>query len=110
MPRANWEILIEYPLALPPEPLLTLFNETIRSFVTAIHNWIFRNRNLRRTRDLLLPKLISGEIDVSSWVEGEEGGQEVEEAAVANRPRVIRETGPGEPIDVTALEQHLLWE
>jgi hypothetical protein len=27
---------------------------------------VFKNRNLRRTRDLLLPKLISGALDVSN--------------------------------------------
>jgi hypothetical protein len=26
---------------------------------------VFRNRNLRQTRDLLLPKLVSGEVEVS---------------------------------------------
>ena len=30
-----------------------------------------KNRNLRTTRDLLLPKLISGELDVSSLAEPE---------------------------------------
>jgi type I restriction enzyme S subunit len=29
-------------------------------------NLVCRNKNLRQTRDLLLPKLISGEVDVSS--------------------------------------------
>lgn len=38
----------------------------MRDTVNQIHNMIFRNRNLRRTRDLLLPKLISGEVDVSN--------------------------------------------
>ena len=107
MPRANWDILVKYPLALPPESLLALFNETIRSFVTAIHNWIFRNRNLRRTRDLLLPKLISGEIDVSSWIENEVGEQEV---TVASELGMIREMEPAKPIDVAAMQQRLLWE
>ena len=77
MPRANWDILKKYPLALPPDPLLALFNETIRYFVTAIHNWIFRNRNLRRTRDLLLPKLISGEIDVARLAGLEQGDEDL---------------------------------
>lgn len=33
--------------------------------VDLIHNLILRSWDLRQTRDLLLPKLISGEIDVS---------------------------------------------
>ncbi len=31
-----------------------------------LHNCVFRNRNLRRTRNLLLPRLISGKVDVSA--------------------------------------------
>jgi len=31
-----------------------------------IYNLSFKNTNLRKTRDLLLPKLISGEIDVDN--------------------------------------------
>jgi hypothetical protein len=33
--------------------------------VAQIQNFVFRNRNLRRTRDLLLPRLVSGEVEVS---------------------------------------------
>ncbi|MEH1806005.1 restriction endonuclease subunit S [Nostoc sp.] len=64
MPRANWDVLIKYQIMIPPSPLLEQFNEFIQNIVNRIHNLIFKNRNLRQTRDLLLPKLISGEIDV----------------------------------------------
>ena len=37
----------------------------------SIKNMTLRNRNLRTTRDLLLPKLISGELDVSNLPEPE---------------------------------------
>ena len=33
-----------------------------------MHNLRLRNANLRKTRDLLLPKLISGEVDVEGLV------------------------------------------
>jgi len=65
MPRANWDVLTKYPVALPPEPVLTEFNATINDYVALIQNLLFKNRNLRRTLDLLLPKLISGEVDVA---------------------------------------------
>jgi type I restriction enzyme S subunit len=39
--------------------------------VAAVGNHTLRNRNLRATRDLLLPKLISGELDVSALPEPE---------------------------------------
>ena len=36
-----------------------------RGVLDKIHNLIFQNKNLRETRDLLLPKLILGEVDIS---------------------------------------------
>jgi type I restriction enzyme S subunit len=69
MPRANWSVLVEYPVVTPPSGLLRQFNEIMDSVVGQIHNLIFRNRNLRQTRDLLLPKLISGEIELAALEE-----------------------------------------
>jgi len=66
MPRADWKVLIKYPVVIPPPPILTRFDEFMRDVVNQIRNMIFRNRNLHHTRDLLLPKLISGEVDVSN--------------------------------------------
>ena len=65
MPRANWEVLTEYPIMLSPSQLVERFNILIQNIVEMIDNLIFRNINLRETRDLLLPKLISSELDVS---------------------------------------------
>ena len=65
MPRANWEVLTKFPLVVPPLDILHRFNNVIQEIVCKIHSLIFTNINLRQTRDLLLPKLISGEIDVS---------------------------------------------
>jgi type I restriction enzyme S subunit len=65
MPRANWDVLTKYPLPVPVTLLLSIFSESINDAVGLIQNLVFKNRNLRRTRDLLLPKLISGEMDVS---------------------------------------------
>ncbi len=53
-------------LAVKPEiPLQTQFMMAVEPFVCLIHVLIKKNLTLRRTRDLLLPKLISGELDVS---------------------------------------------
>lgn len=65
MPRANWDVLVKYKIPIPPQPILSQFNKFMGEMVIQLHNFIFRNRNLSRTRDLLLPKLISGEVDVS---------------------------------------------
>ena len=64
MPRANWDVLIKYGIPMPPEPLLKQFNALIQDIVDLIINMVFRNRNLRQTRDLLLPRLVGGEIIV----------------------------------------------
>ena len=64
MPRANWDVLVRYPIVLPPSPILSHFNVFVQEMILQIQNMVFRNRNLRRTRDLLLPKLISGGMDV----------------------------------------------
>jgi type I restriction enzyme S subunit len=67
MPRAKWKILKEeYKVAIPPPSLLSQFNDTIQSFVDQLHNLIHRNHTLRETRDLLLPRLMAGEIDVET--------------------------------------------
>ncbi len=65
MPRANWEVLLRYPVVIPSEPVLEQFNSLVKAFVDLIQNLLFRNSNLRETRDLLLPRLISGDLDVS---------------------------------------------
>ena len=49
----------------PNQDILNQFELTIASFFRKIQNLSEKNANLRQTRDLLLPKLISGEIDVS---------------------------------------------
>lgn len=65
MPRANWSVLEKYQVAMPPRPILEKFNMIVNDAVSLIHRMVRTNRNLRVTRDLLLPRLISGELDVS---------------------------------------------
>ena len=83
MPRANWDVLVQYHVVLPSQPILYRFNELIKDIVLELQNMVFRNRNLRQTRDLLLPKLISGEVDVEGLeIAGVEATGEVETKAV----------------------------
>ena len=49
-------------ILLPPKSLQYTFGTVVRPMRTSVVSLIARNRNLRRTRDLLLPKLISGEV------------------------------------------------
>jgi len=55
----------EFPIAVPPPPIENIFTETVEPMCRLIENLIKKNHNLVVTRDLLLPKLISGELDVS---------------------------------------------
>ena len=65
------ETISNFEVILPPRPLIEQYDKTAR----AVHNQreIFQRQiqNLCRTRNMLLPKLISGEIDVSRFVEEE---------------------------------------
>ncbi len=53
------------PLVLPKEEVVHDFDQLVESNLALVVNLAKRNKSLRRTRDLLLPKLISGEVDVS---------------------------------------------
>ncbi len=53
------------PIAVPPPDLERRFHEAIAPIGDLILNLQRQSSNLRQTRDLLLPRLISGEIDVS---------------------------------------------
>ena len=52
-------------LAVPPKEISSQFEEMVGPLAQQVLNLQRRARNLRQTRDLLLPKLISGELDVS---------------------------------------------
>ena len=51
-------------LLVPTEVVLNRFEEIMIPIFAELKNLTFKNVNLRHTRDLLLPKLISGEINV----------------------------------------------
>lgn len=51
-------------LICPLPQLVSDFEEAVGGHFSLYHNLTKRNRLLRQTRDLLLPKLISGQLDV----------------------------------------------
>tara|TARA_Y100000310_G_scaffold292981_1_gene322196 strand:- start:365 stop:1606 length:1242 start_codon:yes stop_codon:yes gene_type:complete len=61
----NKEIVNSVKIFCPKQNVVGSFNNIIIPIFDEIKNMLFKNRNLRQTRDLLLPKLISGKIDVS---------------------------------------------
>lgn len=72
IPYAVWDgSLARMPLLLPPEDLLRQFQSSVSPMLAWVKGALARQNNLRETRDLLLPKLISGELDVSAMPEPE---------------------------------------
>lgn len=61
----------EHEFICPPIEVAHRFAETLAPMLNLCDNLEQKNTNLRTTRDLLLPKLISGELDVSSMPEPE---------------------------------------
>jgi type I restriction enzyme S subunit len=52
----------EFLLAQPPTELLSAFSQQVCPMFDLIHLLANKNYNLRHTRDLLLPRLVSGEV------------------------------------------------
>ncbi|MBN2256492.1 MAG: hypothetical protein JW704_01555, partial [Anaerolineaceae bacterium] len=56
----------EFMIAHPDGATLEHFVAQVQPMFCSIHNLAERNEVLRRTRDLLLPRLVSGQVDVSA--------------------------------------------
>lgn len=67
--RVRVDSFNEYLLAQPDKDTLDRFTELVSPTFKSISCLAKKNANLRHTRDLLLPKLISGDIDVSNFLE-----------------------------------------
>jgi type I restriction enzyme S subunit len=65
VPGLNRNQAYSLPFILPTPEVLRFFSQTIEPFFNLLNLFKRKNDVLRRTRDLLLPKLISGELDVS---------------------------------------------
>ena len=66
VPTLNRNDVHSLQVVIPSHLVLEQFNYFIKPLFAMKKNLQVRNANLRRTRDLLLPKLISGEIDVEN--------------------------------------------
>ena len=66
MPRGDKQQIMTYPVVLPLEKDLSEFNSVATPILTQIYSNRTESERLSAIRDTLLPKLILGEIDVSS--------------------------------------------
>lgn len=64
MPRADVKVLQDYAIPKPPEGLLSVFNDTVLPITKQCKTLALQNRALAQARDLLLPRLMNGEIAV----------------------------------------------
>lgn len=65
MPRGDKQQIMTYPIYIPTESELTAFTDFAAPILSQIHGNNEENARLKRLRDTLLPKLMSGEIDVA---------------------------------------------
>jgi type I restriction enzyme, S subunit len=66
MPVINWGVLQTMPAPLPSATLARAFEEVAGLMLDQIGVLATRIQNLRRTRNLLLPRLLSGQVDVEA--------------------------------------------
>lgn len=66
MPRGDKQQIMTYPVYIPTESELTAFADFATPLLSQIHNNNEENARLAQLRDTLLPKLMSGEINVSN--------------------------------------------
>jgi len=64
MPRADWNQMKAYPILIPDEGTREKFEVNIGLITDRIKALALQNRGLAEARDRLLPKLMSGEIEV----------------------------------------------
>jgi len=64
MPRADWNFMKQYPVLLPPSPILSDFDKIIDDIVKQLKTLALQSKKLQQARDILLPRLMSGDISV----------------------------------------------
>lgn len=64
MPRADWKQMQKYEVLIPDETIRQQFEDQMYRITREIKTLAFQNRALTEARDRLLPKLMSGELEV----------------------------------------------
>lgn len=64
MPRASWTVLAEWLVPIPPSGLLERFNALILEGANLAAKLNGASASLMASRDLLLPRLVSGQLSV----------------------------------------------
>lgn len=64
MPRADWKYLQSYLFPIPPKRLLEMYNEFFLDIMDQLKTLSLQNKKLAAARDILLPRLMNGEVAV----------------------------------------------
>ncbi|WP_166422948.1 hypothetical protein [Paraglaciecola sp. 20A4] len=64
IPRIILKYVRKFKIFIPPQNIMDEWNNTVELIVKQCWNLIARNENLKKQRDMLLPKLISGQIEL----------------------------------------------
>jgi type I restriction enzyme S subunit len=64
MPRADWNLMEKHKILVPPNSIMVALQEIVTPMIEQLRMLAFANQKLRAARDLLLPRLMSGEITV----------------------------------------------
>lgn len=65
MPRTSWHYMKDYPICIADDSVMQAFNNLVKVALAKIENNIFHIQTLTQTRDVLLPKLMSGQLRVT---------------------------------------------
>jgi len=66
MPRASWKVMAEFPVLVPPSSVVTAFSIRVEPMLAEQQQLVSLTMVLRRSRDLLLPRLLSGKLSVKA--------------------------------------------
>jgi type I restriction enzyme, S subunit len=66
MPRVDWKSIANYPIVIPENLTVKEFNDTVFQFYELMLLYIEQNQTLTQLRDNLLPKLMKGELQITT--------------------------------------------
>lgn len=64
MPRADWKFMQQHQVLLPSKSILLSFRDTTQPILQQLKALALQNQKLAQARDLLLPRLMNGEVTV----------------------------------------------
>jgi len=86
MPRADWNILKNYPIVIPPKEIRMNYQLVSSGIINKLENSVIQNQQLSALRDWLLPMLMNGQVTVGDSAENKANYIIEEEMRMAAEP------------------------